>query len=143
MSSWQGFSGINSAYVLEQYERYLSNPASVDADTRALFASWTPPADDAAPSSGPGPNLRKALAAVELAQAIRRLGHLGAQLDPLGTSPQGDPALLASNHGLTDDDLRALPASLLESPLAAAGGTMLDVVQRLRAVYCEIGRAHV
>lgn len=146
MSSWQGFSGINSAYVLEQYERYLSNPASVDADTRALFASWTPPADDAAPSSGPGPNLRKALAAVELAQAIRRLGHLGAQLDPLGTSPQGDPALLASNYGLTDDDLRALPASLLESPLAAAGGTMFDVVQRLRAVYCgSIGHdyAHV
>ena len=48
MAGWQGFSGINRGYVLELYERFRQDPASVDPDTRAIFEHWTPPADDAA-----------------------------------------------------------------------------------------------
>jgi 2-oxoglutarate dehydrogenase E1 component len=46
--------------------------------------------------------------AVNLAQSIRKYGHLAARLDPLESPPVGDPSLQAATHGLTEDDLRAL-----------------------------------
>ena len=49
---------------------------------------------------------RIAVGAVNLAQSIRRYGHLAAQLDPLGSRPVGDPSLLPETHGVTDEDLR-------------------------------------
>ncbi len=138
MTNWQGVSGVNRAYVLELHERYLKDPNAVDAETRALFATWTPPADtaDAAPVAPGESALQKAVGAVTLAQSIRRYGHLGAQLDPLGSTPVGDPTLNADTHGVTDDDLRALPPTLIASPLSNGAATMLDVVHRFRAVYC-------
>ena len=61
------------------------------------------------------------MAVVNLATAIREYGHLAARIDPLGlANPPGDPDLHPAAHGLTDDDLRALPASLVGSPMAGA-----------------------
>ena len=42
MSDLDAFYGPNAGYVLELYERYLQNPASVDADSRAIFDNWSP-----------------------------------------------------------------------------------------------------
>ncbi len=142
MSNWQGVIGVNRAYVLDLYDRYLKDPNAVDAEARALFATWTPPDDAISPpaiSSSPAtPDaLHKAIGAVELTHSIRRYGHLAAVLDPLGTPPIGDPSLDAATHGLTDDDLRALPPTLLSSPLATGAANMLEVVTRFRAVYCS------
>src|SRR5258705_270151 len=36
------FYGPNAGYVIELYERYLQDPASVDAATRAIFDTWSP-----------------------------------------------------------------------------------------------------
>ncbi|NUR53283.1 MAG: 2-oxoglutarate dehydrogenase E1 component [Acidobacteria bacterium] len=139
MSTWQGFTGLNRGYVLELYERFRRDPASVDADTRALFERWVPPADvDVAPEEGVHSDLlRKAIAAVELAQSIRRYGHLAAQLDPLGKARHGDPSLAPETHAVTEDDLRRLPASLIASPVADSAATMHDVVDALRRIYCS------
>ncbi len=140
MTNWQGITGINRAYVLELYDRYLKDPDAVDAETRALFATWTPPAEtdtSGGTTAVSGASLHKAVAAVNLAQAIRRYGHLAAQLDPLGSTPPGDRLLDPATHGLTDDDLRALPADLLSSSLASGAANMLEVVDRLRRVYCS------
>src|SRR5687767_2440171 len=114
MGSWQEFSGLNRGYVLELYERYRRDPASVDANTRALFEQWTPPADEADEPAiaGAGIPVQRIVGAVNLAQSIRRYGHLAAQLDPLGTQPPGDPSLAPETHGVTNDDLRHLPANL-------------------------------
>jgi len=142
MTNWQGVTGINRAYVLELYDRYLKDPNAVDAETRALFATWTPPAEvePAAGTAGQALGdeaLRKAVLAVNLAQSIRKYGHLAAKLDPLDSPPIGDPSLHAATHGLTDDDLRALPPTLISSPLAEGAADMLDVVNRFRTLYCS------
>src|SRR5713101_5720043 len=42
MLDLQSFYGPNAGYVLELYERYRKDPASVDAATRAIFDSWSP-----------------------------------------------------------------------------------------------------
>src|SRR6185503_3126622 len=137
MAGWEGFSGINRGYVLELYERFRSDPNSVDAETRNLFQRWTPPADEDPAASGAEVPASMAVAAVNLAQAIRRYGHLAAQLDPLGAKPLGDPSLLPETHGVTEADLRHLPAALVPSPLAEHAGSMQDLVDALRQVYCS------
>src|SRR6478752_6233176 len=131
MGPWQEFSGLNRGYVLEAYERYRQNPASVDPETRALFETWTPPADEDAAGFGAAGSvpLQKVVAAVNLAESIRRYGHLAAQLDPLGGKPPGDPSLLPDTHGVTEDDLRRLPADLVPSPLSDRASNMLDLVE--------------
>src|SRR3954464_2011670 len=136
MSSWQGFTGLNRGYVLELYERYRRDPASVDGETRALFERWTPPSE---PTPVPdGIPFQRIVGAVSLAQSIRMYGHLAARLDPLGTRVgSGDPSLLADTHNVTDDDLRSLPATLISSPLTDGAGTMLEVIASLRRVYCS------
>ncbi|HXG55714.1 MAG TPA: 2-oxoglutarate dehydrogenase E1 component [Vicinamibacterales bacterium] len=136
MASWQDFSGLNRGYVLELYEKYRQDPASVDADTRAWFEQWTPPADDSPASSADLP-LQKIVGAVNLAQSIRRYGHLAARLDPLGSTPMGDPSLLPETHGVTNEDLRALPATLLTTPLSENASNMLEIVEAFRRLYCS------
>jgi 2-oxoglutarate dehydrogenase E1 component len=139
MPGWQEFSGLNRGYVLEQYERYRRDPQSVDPETRELFAQWTPPADldDEPQVPASAAALRIAVGAVNLAQAVRRYGHLAAQLDPLGSRPVGDPSLLPATHGVTDEDLRRLPANLITSPLCDGLSTMHDVVEAFRRLYCS------
>ncbi|NWF70632.1 MAG: 2-oxoglutarate dehydrogenase E1 component [Chloroflexi bacterium] len=135
------FFGVNAAYVLDLYERYQQDPASVDAEARAFFAQWTPPAE--AESSAviaerreqPALAVEKIVGAANLAQAIRANGHFAANLDPLGTPPPGDPSLNPAFHGIGDDDLRQLPASLIGGPLATQASNALWAIQLLRAVY--------
>lgn len=137
MDFWHDFHGPNAGYVLEQYERYRQDPNAVDAATRALFERWTPPANGAAAPEGgmTAADLNKVVGAVNLAQAIREYGHLAAQLDPLGSPPPGDPSLVPEAHGITDDDLRALPASLVGGPVTERTTTAYEAIQALRDVY--------
>jgi 2-oxoglutarate dehydrogenase E1 component len=50
MNPWDQFSGVNAGYVYDLYERYLTDPTSVDEATRALFATWSPDAEPAGPA---------------------------------------------------------------------------------------------
>src|SRR4051812_18514196 len=100
------FSGVNAGYVLELYERYRHDAESVDPQTRKAFESWTPP--DAAgtpPAAGAAFDVHKIVGAANLADCVRRYGHLAARVDPLGSEPIGDPSLSPAAHGLTEADL--------------------------------------
>ena len=141
------FQGVNAAYVAELYEKYQRDPHSVDPATREFFESWTPEnlgteprnLGTSEPNLGTSEprNLALAVGAFNLAQSIRRYGHLAAQIDPLGSRPRGDPALELSTHCVTDDDLRRLPASLVTGPVADNASSMAEVVDRLRGIYCS------
>jgi 2-oxoglutarate dehydrogenase E1 component len=135
MAGWQDFSGLNRGYVLELYDKYRQDPSSVDPRTRALFEQWTPAEESTA--SVEGIPVQKIVGAVNLAQSIRRYGHLAAQLDPLGGRPTGDPSLLPQTHGVTEDDLRRLPANLIVSPLSEGAANMLEVIEAFRRIYCS------
>jgi 2-oxoglutarate dehydrogenase E1 component len=137
MSGWQDFAGLNRGYVLELYEKYRKDPFSVDPDTRALFETWTPPADEAPAIEAAVLPVQKIVGAVNLAESIRRYGHLAAPLDPLGSRPHGDPSLLGETHGVTDQDLRNLPAHLIAGPLCGEATTALEAIESLRRIYCS------
>ncbi len=132
--------GLNSGYVLELYDRYLQDPASVDEAARRYFANWTPPTEGTnghpAPTAA-APDIEKIVGAVNYAQSIRAYGHLAAQIDPLGTPPPGDPSLDPAAHGISEDDLRALPASLIGGPLVNPDECALDATEALKRVYAS------
>src|SRR4051812_43583091 len=132
------FAGINAAYVLELYERYRQDPESVDSETRKAFESWTP--TEPAPADTPpvaGAKLHVIVGAANLAESIRRYGHLAARVDPLGSAPIGDPSLSPRAHGLTDDDLKQLPAAVVGGLVAEASSSAYEAIEKLRRVYCS------
>src|SRR5688572_19445807 len=131
------FTGINAGYVLELYERFRADPSSIDPATRQLFESWQPLEPAPTQPAGSAVNLRAVVGATNLASCLRRFGHLGAKLDPLGTPPQGDPTLSPAFHGITNEDLRALPASLVGGVVAASSTNALEAIEKLRRVYCS------
>ena len=146
---WDDFYGPNAGYVLELYERFEDDPASVDAAARAFFernpppwapgappAVAAPPALDVAPAAG-AEVLSKVAAVGALATGIREYGHLAAQLDPLGSPPRGDPELLPATHGLTDEELRRLPAGAVGGQVAVGAANAAEAIERLRRIYCR------
>jgi 2-oxoglutarate dehydrogenase E1 component len=143
MSSWRDFGGVNEGYALELYERYQQDPASVDAATRGLFERLGKPDQTNLPEPDrTRPNLTdrglaQVVGAVNLAESIRRYGHLAARIDPLGSDPIGDPSLLPDTHGVSEADLAALPASLVGGPLAQGAAHAGEAIARLRDVYCS------
>ncbi|HTE18511.1 MAG TPA: thiamine pyrophosphate-dependent enzyme, partial [Armatimonadota bacterium] len=156
-SIWAEFSGLNAAYLFELYERYQAEPESVDAATRQLFEQAGPPPLATVPSgngrqaiAAPGPDAPspapavpaesgatpdQVAGAVTLAIAIRTHGHRGAHLDPLGSKPSGDVALRPETHGIREEDLAALPASIVGGPLVERSGNALSAIRHLRKLY--------
>jgi 2-oxoglutarate dehydrogenase E1 component len=132
----QEFHGPNAGYILELFDRYRQNPDSVDAQTRAFFERWQPNFVGKAAAVSQV-KIEKIVAAANFAQSIRTYGHLAARLDPLGTPPPGDPSLDMAADGLTEEDLRSLPASLVGGPVAERTQNALEAIQELRKVYCS------
>jgi len=139
MYDLKAFYGPNAGYVLELYERYCQNPASVDDATRAIFDTWSPEnqlATEQETATGIALiEVSKIVAASTLAHAIRSRGHLGANLDPLGSEPLGDPALLTETHGINDEDLVQLPPNVVGGHSAEGARNALEAITNLRAMY--------
>ena len=143
MNPWDQFTGANAGYVYELFERYQRDPSSVDEATRRAFANWTP--TDPAPATAEsvalqtsGSGLQAGIAAFNLAESIRRFGHLAVGLDPLGFhDPIGDPSLQPQAHGLTGDALKRLPASIVSGPAAQGAANAFEAIARLREIYCS------
>jgi 2-oxoglutarate dehydrogenase E1 component len=116
------FYGPNAGYAAELLDK---------EQEQSLAAAPAPSAELAAP------RLSAAAAAAALAQGIRLFGHRGAQLDPLGSEPPGDPQLDYGAHGLDEATLRSLPAAVVGGPVARAEGvrTALDAIRRLEQIY--------
>ncbi|HYR12203.1 MAG TPA: 2-oxoglutarate dehydrogenase E1 component, partial [Longimicrobium sp.] len=141
------FHGPNAGYVLELYERFQRDPASVDEGWRTYFASVSPaelaaldaaaaPSAAPAPSApaGAAPDLDKLFSARELGRTIRARGHTAARLDPLGGDAAPDPVLDIARYHLTEAELAQLPPQTIygHDPRSA---NALDEIQRLRRIY--------
>ncbi len=129
MADLREFTGPNAAYVLDLYDRFLSDPTSVDETWRGYFASFSPSDERAA--VGIPADVDRIVAARELARSIRARGHTAARLDPLGSEPSVDPALDPAFHGISEAHLAARPASVARS---APGGEKewLSAIRQLR-----------
>lgn len=140
-SVWAEFSGPNAAYLTELYDRYRIDPNSVAPEIRTFFDRWGPPLAPPPPGVpvrevvAPPLDCERVSAARELSTAIRMYGHHAARLDPLGSEPPGDTVLLPESHGLREEDLVTLPASIVGGPLAQGARNALEAIDALRRVY--------
>jgi 2-oxoglutarate dehydrogenase E1 component len=139
------FYGPNLGYVLELYERYKEDPDSVDERTRSFFENWSPPelgANGRATATGTaGVDVDKVVGAAKYIRSIRDFGHRAAQLDPLGSEPPGDPTLDPGFHDLTEEELEALPSSIINAPgtgpIPERTNTAREAIDELWRIYCK------
>jgi 2-oxoglutarate dehydrogenase E1 component len=135
------FFGPNLGYVLELYENYREDPASVDGRTREFFESWSPPRVGTAGANGqqiaPEVDVEKAVGASKHVRHIRDFGHRAAKLDPLGSEPPGDPTLDPTFYRITNEDLETLPSLIIGGPIAGRTSNAREAVDELRRIYCD------
>lgn len=149
MNSLKEFYGPNAGYVLELYDRFLHDPASVDVQTRRLFESFPPKREErpeveseriepGQPSATVVSDNWK-IAVVRLAQSIRQFGHLAARLDPLGLlSSEGASQQnvmkrdLVTQYGLDDETLRRLPSDLIGDSIASMTKNAFEAIEALQ-----------
>ncbi|MGZ6214202.1 MAG: multifunctional oxoglutarate decarboxylase/oxoglutarate dehydrogenase thiamine pyrophosphate-binding subunit/dihydrolipoyllysine-residue succinyltransferase subunit, partial [Candidatus Limnocylindria bacterium] len=93
-----------------------------------------PPAAQAGSPAPSNEDLRSVAAGMALVRAYRSFGHLAARLDPLGSEPVGDPALVPEPLGLTPEAMARVPADLLR--IDVPGATLAEALPALRATYC-------
>ncbi|HEX5901148.1 MAG TPA: biotin/lipoyl-containing protein, partial [Solirubrobacteraceae bacterium] len=106
-------------------------PAPAAAAAAARDAAPAPPRDGVAIDEQ---MLQAVQAATSLLKAHRTHGHLAARLDPLGTEPEGDPALEPSTVGLSPEVMAKIPAKILR--MYVPGATLADALPHLRETYC-------
>lgn len=121
-----------------------------DLDVESQRRAATPPEPSTA-SSGPAhpdrppvslaatPHATYMTAArvVLLAEAIRQRGHALVPLDPFGQSPVPDVGLDLDQAGVSEDELRQLPAALVRGPLVEGAPNAAVALAALREVYCS------
>jgi multifunctional 2-oxoglutarate metabolism enzyme len=140
--------GAESGQFLQVVEQYLQGEhdfyEQVFSDLGATLAAApappaikpAPPAPAEAPAeAAPSEELLQAVqAATSLIKAHRTHGHLAARLDPLGSEPEGDPALDPEPLGLTEEIMRQIPSKILRTYVP--GATLADALPHLRETYC-------
>jgi 2-oxoglutarate dehydrogenase E1 component len=147
----------NLAFAEELYFQFLRDPGSVDPAWRAYFESL-----DGAPASGAlvpptafqrsifappagtstaGPmatriSMRLLAERVQrLVEGYRELGHLSADLDPLGLTKREGAPLALKDYGLAEEDLDLVFSS--ENVAGPDRKTLRDLVGLLRETYCR------
>jgi 2-oxoglutarate dehydrogenase E1 component len=135
--------GAESGRFLGRVEALLAGADGFYEDVfAALGVAVRPLPQRPAPEPGVGPGtgtvderlLQAAATANALVRSLRTHGHLAASLDPLGSTPPGDPALDPQEIGLTPALMAKIPSKLLH--IFVPGETLAEAFPHLRATYC-------
>src|SRR5438270_816457 len=125
MLPFDEISRANPDYVDALYREYLRDPAAVDERWALVFAGFDLALRDGARPGGSVP---------ELVHAYRELGHLVADLDPLGGSPRDHPLLRLSELGFSEHDLdRVVDWAPFKG---GTRGPLRELTAALRETYC-------
>ena len=133
----------NADYVDGLYQAYLRDPQSVDPQWALFFAGFeagrgsAPSGNGAAASAvlAAHPTVERSIGVFDLIHSYRELGHLIANLDPLGHNLTSHPLLEPEEFGFGQADLDRV----VECPSfkGCATATLRDLIARLRATYCD------
>src|SRR5699024_4517317 len=140
---WQNFHGPNKGYIEEQYDLYKEDPNAVDSSLKDIFAQYGAPVWLEQPTSSAfegeqaaSIDVKKLTSAMKLVEAIRHFGHLEADIYPVGLEKERNTDLVdPKTYGLTEGDLKNIPASWVwdNAPTDVENG--LDVVNKLKKYY--------
>jgi len=133
----------NADYVDALYQQYLRNPDSVDERWALFFAGFEAARGEAArggavrnngAADAAAPEVESNIGVFDLVHSYRELGHLIANLDPLGHNLTSHPLLEPVEFGFTDADLdRSFQTPSFRGKTRA---TLRELIVALRATYC-------
>lgn len=140
---WRNFHGPNKGYIEEQYDLYKEDPGTVDVSIKNIFDQYGAPVwleqQENVKQEGQQTgsfNAKKLTSAMKLVEAIRHFGHLEADIYAVGLHEERKTELVdPKTYGLTEDDLKDLPASWLWEHAASDVENGLDVVNTLKKYY--------
>jgi 2-oxoglutarate dehydrogenase E1 component len=143
---WKEFNGPNLGYVIEQYERYTNGEDSLDPKLKELFINWGSPlsfesshTEETLNKESANPNnsadIQKVLKVVKLIEDIRSNGHLVANMNPLELNLQNQELFNPEKHGVSEQDLKAIPAQLVWEEAPEGIQTASDVINHLKSIY--------
>jgi 2-oxoglutarate dehydrogenase E1 component len=127
------FLGLIEEYLQGEHGFYDAVFASMAVQPAELPTAPAAP-ETAAPAAATEELLQAVQAATALLKAFRTHGHLAARLDPLGSEPEGDPALDPEPLGLTPELMAQIPAKILR--MHVPGATLAEALPHLRETYC-------
>ncbi|MGB5651443.1 MAG: 2-oxoglutarate dehydrogenase E1 component [Sedimenticolaceae bacterium] len=137
------FSGANAEYIDQLYEAFRDSPESVSAEWRSLFYGFEQGAGESTPGqrvpddmpNGPGFRPDPLTGIERLITAYRMLGHLHADIDPLGlTELQRPKELNPAYYGLDDAVMQqAVNVVSIDAEQARPVKEVIDILER---VYC-------
>src|SRR5690625_1348722 len=129
-------------YIEEQYEIYVEEPEKVDPTLKEVFETHGAPKwlDHTVQQSEANGEIgyhevRKITATMEYIEAIRRFGHLEADIYAVGGSNEKTSLLEMETYGITEDDLRTIPAEWVWNKQDGKFQTAYEVIQHLRKTY--------
>ena len=139
---WGEFHGPNIGYVEEQYDLYNEAPEKVDQSLREIFDQYGAPISldtieevQTRPQTTAVDDLKKVTSAMKLVEAIRRYGHLQADIYAVGNYKDETTLISPETYGLSEDDLKSIPASWIWEESVSNIENGYDVVNFLKSVY--------
>ncbi len=131
MRETDAWNANSAAYVESLYRQYARDPHAVGADWGQLFALLRfrpsePVRED---------RLAPVLGVYELIHSYRELGHLIANLDPLGHNRTEHPLLALEEFGFREEDLERTVSCA--SFRGCATAPLRELVEALRQTYCR------
>lgn len=144
---WGQFFGPNMGYVEEQYELYKQDQAAVDPSIKRMFDQHGAPEwlykTDAVQETSQSisqktsiNDVKKLTSAMKLVEAIRRYGHLEADIYAVGLDDDRESGLVdPAAYGLSDEDLKDIPATWVWDNAPSDVENALDVIERLKTYY--------
>ncbi len=131
----------SEALIDENYERWISNPRSVDPDWAAFFEGFelgfTKSESDEAGGGGDGTGTHDGYLQTRvegLVYAYRTLGHTIADLDPLDLLKRTNPLLSLKEFGFSEKDLDMTVASRFFRE--GKKMKLRELVRELEGIYC-------
>lgn len=142
--TWETFHGPNLGYVMDMYEKYKNDSDEVDSDLKEWFQAHGAPSVEplnghttAASTEVSSSTMHKIAKAMKLADNIRTFGHILADVNPLEAPGEESPLLKPEDNGLSEDDLRSMPADMLckDAPSHVEDG--FDAILHLKQMYTK------
>ncbi len=121
----------NPDYVEQLYRQFRGDPGAVGKDWAQFFAGFEFATNGHPARSG----AERTLGVFDLIHSYRELGHLIADLDPLGDNQTDHPLLALREFGFGEDDLERT----VECPSfrGCSHAALRELIRLLRATYCS------
>ncbi|GAA5416763.1 2-oxoglutarate dehydrogenase E1 component [Paraliobacillus ryukyuensis] len=142
---WRNIHQANRSYMEEQYLLFLQDPKQVPSSIQEIFNTYGAPNwpgianyKSQRNESDHTNSTKKIKATIQLADAIRRFGHLSATIYPVGTKKHRHNELIdLKTYDLTIEDLKQLPAQIIWGNPSSSMTNAWDVIQALTQTYAK------